>query len=150
LDLQILLAMITKAKKEYNNLNSTSKYVGWGAIALLLGGIFVYYKGKSSNDMEHVALPSEKGELTGDEKIKIRDYTLKLHDDLTSYGLRNYRLYQDLLIESDRLLVAVYNDFNDMYSKEDSGTLRKWMNDEISKAFPMVQLIDKMNRLNLQ
>ena len=147
--------MITKAKKEYNNLNSTSKYVGWGAIALFLGGIYVYYKGKKAGNT-FAPLP-ENSNSSKTEASQIRSISLALHNEMKGIGVNSsIDPFKDYLATTDRIFIAVYNDFNKMYQSEGDGTLREWINGEYWGMFEnsnkaiKESITSRMDSLNLQ
>lgn len=139
-------------KNQYDNLSNTSKYIALGSVAILGLTALSYFKGKDagSTTIKPVPLPKEGGQLNENERQKVRGYSLKLHEDLTEiFGIRDNRLYQNLNSESDKVLVAIYNDFNNLYGNEDNGTLTQWLQDELVPTYTMKPVIDRMINLSL-
>ena len=143
-----------QAKNKYDNITPTSKYVGYGAIALLLGAVFVYYKGKTAGNT-HAPLPKNTNSSETEASI-VRGISLALHNEMKGIGFNgNIEPFEKYLVTTDRIFVAVYNDFNQMYQADGDGTLRDWINDEYwgiaSQAKQVKESITiRMDNLNLQ
>ena len=144
--------------KSYKDLDNTSKIAGAGAIAVLILAILSYYKGKANGSslIEAAPLPTEGGILTNTDSQLVRELVLKLHNSLKGFGniFRDEKPYLRLANASDRLFVAIYNDFNSMYAKEDKGTLRDWINDDwyqsgTQTAGAVRSILGRMDTLNL-
>jgi hypothetical protein len=126
-------------------------------------GIFVavYFMGRKSAKMkiEQVPLPTDQpgGEkLTGADASLVRTISVALHDDMKGWNIfgHNAKPYNDFLQLSDTLFVAVYNDFDNLYAQENSGTLRKWISSEYGyygTQFLTLSntILTRMDRLNL-
>ncbi len=145
--------------KALKNINTTSKLAGAGAIAILLLAIFSYYKGKAngSTKIETVPLPTEGGILTNTDAQLVREIVLKIHNSLHGVGFifRDEKPFLRLANANDQLFVAIYNDFNNLYAKEDKGTLRDWINDDwyqsgTQTAGAIRSILGRMDTLNLR
>lgn len=110
-------------------------------IYVILGIVIVYFVGKWSgkfiNKPNQLPKDTDWGaSLTEAESQDVRRVTRELHDDMDNYWIaiglssRNDQVYIDLAKMSDKKFTAVYNDFNDQYLAEESGTLKKWIVDE--------------------
>lgn len=75
-------------------------------------------------------------DLTEAESQKVRGLSQRLFRDMDSWAVssgfkdRDCDAYQELVNIPEKLLVAVYNDFNDLYYEKGDGTLYDWINDE--------------------
>lgn len=96
-------------------------------------------------------------QLTAAEQQQVRALSSALYDTLTGWALdiffRRAKPYQDALMSSDRILTAVYNDFNEFYAKG-NGTLTSWLKKDWyyskSDAGQAVQLLlARLEKLNL-
>lgn len=135
------------------------------AIALL-AAYLLYTKGKKEGSVEQVSLPNDSAvgsTFTDAEKQQVRKLTNDLHYDMDGLNLlnRNTRPYQELIGLSDKLFVAVYNDFNSLYFKEENIfgnpkniTLKEWIlteNFDWHNIFDQLKplMIERFNKLNL-
>ena len=139
-------------------MDTTTKIASAGAIAVLLLAILSYYKGKAngSTNIDHVPLPTEGGLLSNTDSQLVREIVLKLHNSLNGVGFifRDEKPFFRLSNASDTYFIAVYNDFNNMYAKEDKGTLRDWINDDwyqsgTQTAGAVRAILGRMDSLNL-
>jgi len=144
--------------KSFKNLDNTSKIAGAGAIAILMLAILSYYKGKAngSTNIDYVPLPTGNGALTNTDSQLVRELVLKLHNSLNGVGniFRDEKPYLRLANASDKMFIAIYNDFNSLYAKEDKGTLRDWINDDwyqsgTQTAGAVRTILGRMDTLNL-
>ena len=144
--------------KKFKNMNNTSKIVGAGAIAILILAILSYYKGKAngSTKIEAAPLPTEGGNLSNTDSQLVREIVLKIHNSLKGVGFifRDEKPFLRLANASDKLFVAIYNDFNNLYAKDDKGTLRDWINDDwyqsgTETAGAIRSILGRMDTLNL-
>ncbi len=135
-------------------------------IYIILGILIIYNWGRIKGAIinKPTKLPSDKGwggDLTAAESENIRRLSQRLYRDMDSYmvsaGLkaRDIEAYKQLLGMSDTEFVGVYNDFNDLYLKEEKGTLTQWIYDE-SFTFTLGAsgdlrdtILEKMEKLNL-
>ena len=147
--------MINQQKKELDKLKATSKYVGYGAIALFVLGVIAYYKGKKAGNT-YVPLPNNSNSSDTEASI-IRGLALSLHNEMKGIGVNSsIDPYKEYLATTDRIFVAVYNDFNKMYQGEGDGTLREWINGEYWGMFDNSNktikegITARMDNLNLQ
>jgi len=139
-------------------MDTTSKLAGAGAIALLLLVILSYYKGKVSGTtkIEAAPLPTEGGNLSNTDSQLVREIVLKIHNSLKGVGniFRDEKPFLRLANASDKLFVAIYNDFNNLYAKAEKGTLRDWINDDwyqsgTQTAGAVRSILGRMDTLNL-
>jgi len=139
-------------------MDNTTKIASAGAIAVLILAILSYYKGKAngSTNIDYVPLPTGNGDLTNTDSQLVRELVLKLHNSLKGVGniFRDEKPYLRLANASDKLFVAIYNDFNSLYAKEDKGTLRDWINDDWYQAGTQTAgavrtILGRMDTLNL-
>ncbi len=139
-------------KNKVGKLSTSSKFIGIGAIAILILSLFSYYKGKASGttNIDFAPLPKNNQVLNEDEAKRIRVYTRKIHEDLTEiFGLRDHNLYEQMNSERDHVIVSIYNDFNDLYGKEEKGTLTQWIIDEVAPSLAMDIFQNRLLALNL-
>lgn len=141
------------------------KYYIIALIAIIILIIIIIITSNKKNKIQNTPLPTDSvgEELTEEDARTVRELTLQLYNDmkgidwfgwLTTNG-KNYSALESLAQLGDKLFVAVYNDFNNLYFSEGHGTLRNWINDEVyvanSRALHAATLINtKLNRLNLQ
>ena len=145
--------------KSLKKLDNTSKIAGAGAIAVLVLAVFSYYKGKAngSSNIDYVPLPTGNGALTNTDSQLVRELVLKLHNSLKGVGniFRDEKPYIRLANASDKMFIAIYNDFNSLYAKVDKGTLREWINDDwyqtgTQTAGAVMTILGRMDTLNLR
>lgn len=130
----------------------------WVLLALAGVLILILWKwGKVSllNINVPTPLPTDTagGPLTDAEAEDVRSMAMQLHSDMDGFTVfRDREVWRQFMSMSDRLFVAVYNDFNNLFFDEGNGTLRQWIADEgpwwgdfDSKA----NIIERMDRLNL-
>ena len=135
-------------------------YIGLAALAALILGWLIFRK----RGVEQAPLPADNplspgaGQLTQEEARQVREISISLYQVLKGWALdiffRDPEPYQDFMGLSDRLFVAVYNDFNTNYS-DGKDTLRNWINNDLyyggSRAYHAIEMIiTRMNRLNLK
>ena len=109
-------------------------------LAILIMIILIYQYGKNEASIEQVPLPKDdpNSPLTEDQKKRVREISQRLYSDMDSYLVstgfkpRDTEAYNFMITSSDTLVVAVYNDFNNLYFKDrqGDGTLTKWVTDE--------------------
>ncbi|AUS04389.1 hypothetical protein [Pseudotamlana carrageenivorans] len=136
-----------------------AKVIGITTFIMLVTLYLVYRRGKSQGIKEEntkiipVPLPDinyDKG-VTEDVAKRVRFYSLSLFEDLTEiFGLRDTDIYKRLSAESDNVLISVYNDFNNLYGKEEKGSLTKWIQDELIQTSAMKSVLDRFLNLNLK
>ena len=139
-------------------MDTTTKIAGAGAIAILVLAGLSYNKGKAngSTNIDHVPLPTEGGLLSNTDSQLVREIVLKLHNSLNGFGFifRDEKPFFRLSNANDKYFIAIYNDFNMMYAKEDKGTLRNWINDDwyqsgTQTAGAVITILGRMDTLNL-
>jgi len=139
-------------------MDTTTKIAGAGAIAILVLAVLSYNKGKAngSTNIDHVPLPTEGGLLSNTDSQLVREIVLKLHNSLNGFGFifRDEKPFFRLSNANDKYFIAIYNDFNMMYAKEDKGTLRNWINDDwyqsgTQTAGAVITILGRMDTLNL-
>lgn len=107
-----------------------------GAFADGIRGVFGIEPDGTQPDYNPAPLPDLETtgvDLTEQEALEVRQLAMRLHTDMDGIaypGSRDKEAYQQLLGMSDRLFVAVYNDFGELYYKEGNGSLRQWIDDE--------------------
>jgi len=157
----------TKMKEKYDSLSNTSKYVGYGSVFLLFIALYAYIQGKKDGN-SHVPLP-ENTNSSETEAQSIRSLSLALYNEMKGVGLNSsIEPFKRYLAASDRIFIAVYNDYNSMYQDKGSvldifgkSTLRDWINSEYwgmqeywggTTVDSQVKnsIITRMNTLNLQ
>jgi hypothetical protein len=96
--------------------------------------VFIYFIGRRSAKVkiEQVPLPTDQpngSQINSSDASHVRQISQAIHDDLSgiSWGFHNAQPYNDMLSLSDTLFVAVYNDFNNLFSAENDGTMRDWL-----------------------
>ncbi|MDD5358577.1 MAG: hypothetical protein PHX80_05480 [Candidatus Nanoarchaeia archaeon] len=142
-----------------------TKFVIIIIVVLVMIGLFItiYFIGRRSakNKIEQVKLPSDQpgGEkLTAEQAVQVRNISTALHDDMSGWNInifsRNMVPYNQLMQASDTMFVAVYNDFNNLYSSENYGSLYKWISEEKSVSSDWrntaYSILQRMERLNLR
>jgi len=130
----------------------------WVLLALAVVVIWVLYKfrGPLFNFNVPQDLPDEPN-LSATERQVVRELSMRLHRDMSGVGigfLRDHNAWQQLMSMSDRLFVAVSNDFNRLYFKQGKGTMRKWVQDEwtwadVAGIAGRTQVLDRMASLNI-
>jgi hypothetical protein len=144
--------------KSLKSMDTTTKIAGAGAIAILVLAVLSYNKGKAngSTNIDHVPLPTEGGLLSNTDSQLVREIVLKLHNSLNGFGFifRDEKPFFRLSNANDKYFIAIYNDFNMMYAKEDKGTLRNWINDDwyqsgTQTAGAVITILGRMDTLNL-
>lgn len=144
--------------KMIKEMDNTTKIASTGAIAVLVLAIFSYYKGKASGStkIEAAPLPTEGGALTSTDSQLVREIVLKIHNSLKGVGniFRDEKPFLRLANASDKLFIAIYNDFNNLYAKAEKGTLRDWINDDwyqsgTQTAGAVRSILGRMDTLNL-
>lgn len=135
-------------------------------VLLVITGIlyFVYRKGKRAGTFSNAPLPSDNPNTpTGSQVINqnsavIRELSIRLYNDMRGTNVlgRDIEAYQNLLLMSDTLFTAVYNDFNSLYYKDSKETLTQWIKGEnfwLTNGFTGSQLKDlliaRFAKLNL-
>jgi hypothetical protein len=135
-------------------------------VLLLVFGIlyFVYRKGKKAGTFSNAPLPSDNPNSPGGSQVinsnaqAIRELSIRLYNDMKGTNVlgRDIESYQNLLLMSDTLFTAVYNDFNSLYYKESKETLTQWIKNEnfwLTNGFTGSQLKDlliaRFAKLNL-
>jgi hypothetical protein len=133
-------------------------------IAVVVIGLFVfiYFIGRRSGKVkiEQVALPTDQPNgnlLSNTDSAKVRQIAQALHDDMDGIRFGSYNLvpYNEMLQSSDTMFVAIYNDFNNLFSNEKGGTLREWLNSEFAWSWStyknlIYQITSRMDRLGLR
>lgn len=111
----------------------TYLYIG---ISILFVGFVIYWFGKKASTIQQAPLPNElpgMKELTTPEAKTVRDVATRLYNEMNGFNFtRDTKPYADFNNLSDKLFIAVYNDFNNSYASKGSGTLKEWINDEYS------------------
>lgn len=136
-----------------------SKLASTGLIAVLALLVFTYFRGKSNGTtkIETVPLPTEGGTLSNTDSQLVREIVLKIHNSLYGVGniFRDEKPFLRLANSSDKLFVAIYNDFNNLYVKDEKGTLRNWINDDwyqsgTQTAGAIRSILGRMDTLSLR
>lgn len=127
-------------------------------LVVLLVAVVIFYAVKqfSQPKAEEAPLPEDQpdGVLTQSEEVQVSNLATLLYEDMDGwFDARNNDLYRTLSMLSDKLLVAVYNTFNQKYFSKGYGTLRTWLLDESYTAFTgnLVRnsIIPRMDKLKL-
>lgn len=115
------------------------KFVIAVGITIIVVVLVIYFWGKRSGKTESTTtdLPKDtdwgKNNLTAEESTKIQSLAVRLHNEMKGLSLiANNDLWDELMYSSDRVFVGVYNYFNQKYELEGKGTLRDWLEDEVS------------------
>ncbi len=130
------------------------------AIGLILGLILLailVWKFWPSTKLPQADVPDDKpnGQATEAEKVKANETARALFTDMDGFAWnRNFEVYKDFAALSDTIFVLVYNRFNELYAKEDEGTLREWLDSELYgnqmfRAIIHKVIVPRMDRLNL-
>jgi hypothetical protein len=136
-------------------------------IAIVVVGlfIFIYFIGRKSAKMTvtPTPLPADQPNgylLTDADKAKVNSIATALHDDMNgvAWGIFHESTpYENLLQSSDTVFVAVYNQFNQLFSTPSNPTLRDWLSNEYSSqwvnaAYDTIKnmCISRIDRLNLK
>lgn len=137
----------------------------YAVVAVVVIGllVFIYFIGRRTAKMkiEQVPIPDDQpggSVLTPQDNSKVRSISQSLHDDMKGLNITHQTdPYEAFLAANDSVFVAVYNDFNNLFSGENKGTLRDWIKDEFSASWwiPAYQvlinsIISRMDRLNLR
>lgn len=151
-------------------MNSFTLFIGkyWKSpvaimIYVIVIAIIIYYIGKSMGKFSNTPNPLPKDDGSGAGTINefeaqfIRQTVERMHYDLDSYLVasmlsnRDNQVYVDFSTMSDTLFVATYNDFNNLYLKEDKGTLKTWISDEYGLDGDVQTIImQRFAKLNLK
>ena len=118
-----------------------AKYIGITLLVLLLiwrlpkafNGFFGIEEGPDFTPVPMPTADSTGVTLSTAEAQLVRAMSQRLHTDMQGLampGLRDNEVYNQLLELTDPLLVAVYNDFGQLYYSQGEGTLRQWLNSE--------------------
>ncbi|MFZ4398879.1 MAG: hypothetical protein ACOYO1_02500 [Bacteroidales bacterium] len=129
-------------------------------VIIIAIALIIYFVGRKASSIAQVYLPDENKQITESDTKEIRNITRSLYDDMKGFNFtRNIDAYKKLLGLSNVMFISVYNDFNKMYSAENSGTLRKWI--EAEKMYTIwdgfnfdfdalkTAILERMNKLNL-
>lgn len=144
--------------KSIKNLSNNTKLIGGSAIAILIVGVAVYFvgKGDGTTKIGQAALPTEGGKLSDTDSQQVREIVLKLHNSLKGFGniFRDEKPFLRLANATDKIFVAIYNDFNSLYGKDEQGTLRDWINDDwyqdgTETAGAVRSILGRLDALNL-
>jgi hypothetical protein len=133
--------------------NKTAFYIG---LALLVIAIYFYFKGKKDGRLNIKDAPyihGSEGIPKGFNPNILADEIYTVMNGLfTLTGTKDKTFSKVLGLQTDDMIIAVYNAFNDKYGKEGKGTLTQWVNDEVYYDFTSgikKQLINKLNSLRL-
>lgn len=124
-------------------------------MTLLIGAgvIFgIYIAGKKLFSPAHIKplrLPENKGIPAGWDAVPLVTELYNALKGAFSLPITKAKIYDKLLVLSDAQLTAVYNEFNNQYFQENSGTLTAWINDEWSKPSNSDSLLNRMMLLGL-
>jgi len=128
------------------------------ALVVLILVLIAYYAYHKFMDpkAEAVPLPNDdpNGVLSESEAASSRNLAVLLHDDMQGwFDSRDNELYQTYAQFSDKLFVAVYNEFNALYFSEGYGSLKSWFKDETYTVFTgnLVRntILPRMDKLGL-
>lgn len=120
--------------------------------------LVIYYAGKDKASIKPTPLPhlttwGQNGGLTVSDSEAIRKTTLALFADLNGFSTgHDLNLYESLAEQSDTRIVAVYNDFNELYIEEGNGTLKEWVRDDYFYSWELDtvnNLLGRFDTLNL-
>lgn len=132
------------------------------AVVVLGLFIFIYFIGRRSAkiNVEQVTLPSDQPggyKLSPQEVEYVNQTAQALHRDMDGINWsHDDQPYQNFLSSSDTVFVAIYNQFNKLFSNENEGTLREWLESEVGGSwnpqFNKIRMfiIERMDRLNLR
>jgi hypothetical protein len=128
------------------------------AIAVIVLAVVWKLKGPLFNINVPQDLPDEP-DLSTSERQAVRELSMRLHADMKGINvfssLRDREAWAQLMGMSDRMFVAVSNDFNKLYYREGEGTMRQWLSDEAWWADTAGiagknQVLERMASLNIQ
>lgn len=136
-------------------------YIYTGLAIIIVVGI-IYYIGRRSGKLNPATLPQDKpnSPLTEAEKTYTTTLAQKLYADMKGVNIwfnRNLAPHQEFLQLSDKLFVAVYNKFNQLYHTSSNETLTQWYQNEdsyiVAGTMTFVTLkkaiLDRLSRLSL-
>ncbi len=127
------------------------------ALAVVVIAVLYRFRGPLFNLNVPQELPDEPN-LSDTERQVVRELSMRLHNDmdgLTPFAsLRDRDAWAQLMSMSDRLFVAVANDFNRLYFREGKGTMRQWLQSEawwvdMAGIAGRDQILDRMASLNI-
>ena len=132
-------------------------YVLLGIVVIVLALVWKF-QGSLFNINVPQDLPDEPN-LTDSERQAVRELSMRLHADMKGINVfssaRDREAWAQLMSMSDRLFVAVSNDYNRLYYRESQGTLRQWVSDEawwvdVAGIAGKNQVLERMAGLNIQ
>ena len=116
------------------------------------GIIFGVYQGAkklfSPNFIRPLRLPENKGIPAGWDALPLAKELYNVLKGVFTLPVTKTNVYNKLLVLTDAQLTAVYNEFNNQYYNEGSGTLTAWINDELSTS-NSENLLNRMMLLGL-
>lgn len=144
-------------------LNQKLKMYTITAIIIIIVIIAIYIYGRRSVGKKPVVLPQDRpgSPLTQAEQTQAETLARSLHDEMKGLNVwfdRNLTPHQNYSQLSDKMFVAVYNKFNQLFYTEANETLRGWYESEdnlplIAGSTNFVTLknaiLERMDRLKL-
>ena len=131
------------------------------SILVIAIAYYIYKEGKNLLNTITVNVPvdltgnSLTNVLTAEEKTIVKQTARQFFDDWDgiSYGVRNKKPYETMAAASDKVFVAIYNEFNTQYG--DGQTFREWMDSEViisnfEAGAAAVQIENRLNKLGLK
>jgi len=94
-------------------------------------------------------LPKNEGIPEGWEALPLATELYNALKGTFTLPITKREKYSKLISLTDAQLTAVYNEFNNQYFNEGSGTLTAWINDEWSKPSNSEELLNRMMLLGL-
>jgi hypothetical protein len=118
--------------------------------------LVIFFMGKNTGKNKPAPLPIDdpNSNVTDAESFEVRNLSNRLHNEMKGFGSSDVDVFSEYSNLSDRLFVAVYNDFNNQYKKDGDGTLLEWIDDEwfFGPRTTLIadNILSRMQRLNLQ
>ncbi|TKB96850.1 hypothetical protein [Pedobacter cryophilus] len=111
-----------------------NKITFWIALVVLCLFVYIYFKGKAdgkTNIADAKYIYGSAGIPKGFNPNILADTLHEVMSDLfTLTGTKDKAWNQLVNLQTDDMVIAVYNAFNDKYGAEGEGTLTQWINDE--------------------
>ncbi|MDR0873999.1 MAG: hypothetical protein LBN27_11135 [Prevotellaceae bacterium] len=136
------------------------KYKMWLIIGItviiILVAVYLWGR-KSQKTANQQALPKDTMDgLTDMENAKIAEYAGKLYEDMNGWNAWGHdnKLWENFLLETDRIYIGTYNYFNSKYSPNE--TLYQFLKNETSIVpklgweIPRKENLARMEKLNLK
>jgi hypothetical protein len=128
-----------------------NKMVFWGVIFLISIMIFIYLKGKKDGKILIPDAPYLFGSEGIPKGFNPNILADKLHEVMSSFftltGTKDAAFRQLTELQTNDMVIAVYNAFNNKYGAEAHGSLTQWIDDENYYDFVSGIKAKALNRL---